>query len=224
MRELSEYLELTGAGAAEQWRRVLARAPRPRQEAFLPIEAVLAFGLFFVVNPRSYGGANIDRAPTEVHQLAALLCRTPGSLTSKMLNLDGSRPNAGRLEPEVYLRLSTDLDRFLTLYRRILLAARSVGIGAEHLPDFLGAWDAPLDVLGQDEIGDAELGVLLEEQRGSIDELMRAFSFDEGETSKLVEQRARLGQHRFARQVLHNYGHQCAFCGFAPAPCATPAC
>jgi putative restriction endonuclease len=32
----------------------------------------------------------------------------------------------------------------------------------------------------------------------------------------LVEQAVRLGQHRFAKEVLDNYQHSCAFCGFAP--------
>lgn len=31
-----------------------------------------------------------------------------------------------------------------------------------------------------------------------------------------MEQRVRMGQHRFARQVLENFGHTCVFCGFAP--------
>lgn len=38
----------------------------------------------------------------------------------------------------------------------------------------------------------------------------------EAETTRLVEQAVRLGQHRFASAVLENYQHSCAFCGFAP--------
>ncbi len=35
-------------------------------------------------------------------------------------------------------------------------------------------------------------------------------------TEKLVEQKIRLAQHRFAVAVLHNCGNTCVFCGFAP--------
>lgn len=217
MRTLSDYLELSEADAAVQWRRIATRVPRPRQESFLPVEIVLSFGLFFVVNPHSYGGANMHKAPPEVHQLATLFTRSPGSLTSKMLNLDGSRKNSGRLEPEVYLRFSSDLDLFLTLYRRVVAAARAVGIAEDRLPDFLGiAVDTPLMMLGQNEIGDSEIGVLLTEHRALVERMMKDFDFTEGESTRIVEQRARLGQHRFARQVLANYGYRCAFCGFAP--------
>ena len=36
------------------------------------------------------------------------------------------------------------------------------------------------------------------------------------DTIRMAEQTVRLGQHRFASQVLDNYSHSCAFCGFAP--------
>jgi len=38
----------------------------------------------------------------------------------------------------------------------------------------------------------------------------------EPETVRLIEQRVRIGQHRFAKHVLDNYDHTCVFCGFAP--------
>ena len=38
----------------------------------------------------------------------------------------------------------------------------------------------------------------------------------DAETTRIAEQSVRLGQHRFAASVLENYGHSCAFCGFAP--------
>jgi putative restriction endonuclease len=43
-----------------------------------------------------------------------------------------------------------------------------------------------------------------------------AFGFTETETSRLVEQRVRLAQHRFAEGVLTNYQRVCGFCGFTP--------
>lgn len=216
MKELADYLDLTEHDARAQWQRVLRRTPMPRQEAFLPIEAILCFGLFFLLDPHRYGGANIHQVPAEAHAIARLLCRTPGSLTSKMLNLEGARPNAGRLEPVVYLRLSADLDLFVHLFSRVIGAARSEGIGTDALPDFLGVEGGAIEVLGQDEIAEGDLEVLFDEQRDAIRQMMDSFQLDERETNRLVEQRARLGQHRFAREVLRNYDHRCGFCGFAP--------
>ena len=46
--------------------------------------------------------------------------------------------------------------------------------------------------------------------------LETSFGFTLTETSRLVEQRVRLAQHRFAAGVLANYRWQCGFCGFAP--------
>lgn len=214
--DLADYLDLTFADAQRQWERVLAREPRRRQESFFPVEVILAYSLFFLLNPHSFGGANIARVPDGVHRLAALCQRSASSFTSKMLNLDGSRPNAGRVEPEVYLRLSTEPDRFAVLYARAMSAARSVGIGPDRLPDLLGIEvGGRLEVMGQDEIGDAEIATLFDERRGEIAEMSAALALTEGETERLVEQRARIGQHRVAAPVLANYEHQCAFCGFA---------
>jgi putative restriction endonuclease len=38
----------------------------------------------------------------------------------------------------------------------------------------------------------------------------------EGDAYRIAEQRVRLRQHRFARQVLQRFHHRCGFCGFAP--------
>lgn len=216
--ELRAYLELAADEARAQWRRVLAREWLPRQEAFLPIETLLCYGLFFRLNPHSFGGGNIDRVPAEVKALASSLKRTPGSLTSKMLNLDGSRTNCARVEPELFVRLGREPDRFTVLYLGVVGAARDVGLGDDAVPDFLGALEARAEVamLGQDELGGREVGIALAEQKGRLHELGEAFGFDEVETSRLVEQRVRLGQHRFADEVLTAYAHRCGFCGFAP--------
>lgn len=216
--ELRAYLEIEADEARAQWRRVLARERRPRQEAFLPIETLLCFGLFFRLNPHSFGGGNIDRVPPEVKVLAATLKRTPGSLTNKMLNLDGSRTNCARVEPELFVRLGREPDRFAALYLQVVGASRDVGLGEDAVPDLLGALDAQAEValLGQDELGGREVGIALAEEEARLRELEVAFGFDEVETSRLVEQRVRLGQHRFAAEVLTAYAHRCGFCGFAP--------
>ncbi len=214
---LANYLDLTEADAREQWRRVTRRVQRPRQEPFLPIEVLLSYALFFILNPHSFGGGNIHRLPESVKKLAATLRRSPGSLTNKMLNLDGSRVNSARLEPELFARLAAEPGRFEALYLRILSAARAEGLGAEQVPDFLEALEKKsVQLLGQDELGSAELGHFLEEHKEEVGKLEESFHLGEQQTTRLVEQRARLGQHRFAARVLANYDHRCGFCGFAP--------
>jgi putative restriction endonuclease len=214
---LASYLEFSEADALEQWRRVAKRVPRPRQEPFLPIEVLLSYALFFILNPHRFGGGNIHLLPEPVKRLAQTLHRTPGSLTSKMLNLDGSRENSARLEPELFVRLAAAPERFAELYLRTLNAARAAGFGPEQVPDLLEALPKQsVELLGQDELGSAEIGHLLQERREEVGKLEQAFHLGEQQTTRLVEQRARLGQHRFASQVLNNYAHQCGFCGFAP--------
>jgi len=214
---LASYLDLTEADARAQWRRVRQRVQRPRQEPFLPIEVLLSYALFFILNPHSFGGANIDRLPIEVKRLAATLHRSPGSLTNKMLNLDGSRENSARWEPELFARLAAEPARFTELYRRILGAAQAEGFGPDEVPDFLMVLSGQdVQLLGQEELGSTEIGHLLKEQEEEIGKLEESFHLGEQQTTRLVEQRARLGQHRFAAQVLRNYEHRCGFCGFAP--------
>ena len=143
--------------------------------------------------------------------------RPPGSLTNKILNLDGSRPNAARHEPELFMRLQ-EPGQFEPLYRRILQAARLEGFGDAHVPDFLGALDADdaLDLLGQEELGPSQVAAALDELVDQQRQLGATFGFTETETSRLVVQRIRLAQHRFAAGVLANYHWQCGFCGFTP--------
>lgn len=213
---LSDVLDLRPADARRQWERVLRRQPRPRQEAFLPVELVLTYGLFFVLDPHAYGGRNIDRVPSAAKAIAKLVKRTPGSITSKMLNLDGSRANCARVEPELFAALS-DPERFSHLYDLVLRAARNAGIGPRRLPDFLAAEDVgDIRLIGQDEIGTNELDQVLREHRQLVERLATRQGLDDAVTTRLVEQAARLGQHRFARQVLEDYDHRCGFCGFAP--------
>ena len=117
-------LTLSDASARQQWRRIAEREWRPRQEPFLPIELLLCFGLFRVLNPHSFGGSNIDRLPDGVKRLALCLRRTPGSLTNKMLTLEGVQANGARHETALFLRLGQQPDRFATLYLMVLRAAR----------------------------------------------------------------------------------------------------
>ncbi len=211
-RDIGDYLDLTMEDAVAQWRRILAREPRKRQERYLPVEVLLCHAMFYEVNPHRWGGANIHKAPPIVHQVARLTLRTPGSITNKMLNLDGSRPNAGPFEWRVFKALTEAPDLHAALYTTVLGAARVCGIDEEALPDFLGCLGADrVRLIGQDEIESHALSRLIEAE---LPELQAQLGAGELETSRLVEYRARVGQHRFARQVLHNCGNRCVFCGF----------
>lgn len=218
MPELSDYLDLALDASVLQWRAIRARtrAPGGRQEPFRPVEVILCQALFQILNPHSFGGGNIAQAPTVVHALAATLRRTPGSLTSKMLNLDGSRRHGGRHEPMLFLRLSSEEGLLARLYALTLAGAREAGLGEAELPDFLRSRNLEAgELLGQDELGDAEVGVALDEARDAVKHL--AERIGERASERIAEQRIRLGQSRFAARVLANYDHHCAFCGFAPA-------
>lgn len=214
MRSLADYLGLTVEQARSQWAQILRRQPKPRQEIFTPVEAILCYGLFFVVDPHRYGGASMHRAPEIVHQLARLFVRPSGSITNKMMNLDGSRANAGAHEWRFFVEMAADSERFPALYNRVLEAARQMGIGSDRLPDFLaleGQAEQPL--LGQEELPARTLETVVEIKAAKRRAKLLA---GEDETVRLVEQEVRLGQHRFASSVLDNYQHSCGFCGFAP--------
>ena len=118
MKSLGDYLDLTVEQARSQWGQILARQPKKRQEPFTPVEAILCYGLFYVVNPHRYGGSSLHRAPQIVHDLAALFVRPPGSITNKMMNLDGSRAHAGKHEWQFFIEMSRGGNGFPQLYSR----------------------------------------------------------------------------------------------------------
>jgi putative restriction endonuclease len=212
---LDHCLGLTDADARAQWRQIAARDWQPRQERYLPVELLLCFGLFRLFNPHGYGGANLHRLPAEVHALARALKRPVGSLTNKMLNLEGFRANGARVETELFLHLGRDPERFAALYVLTIQAARLEGFGQHDVADFLGWLDlAPEPILlGQDEIGARELDLALDGAAADLRAMEQAYGFDGLETTRVVEQRVRLRQHCFASQVLAQYRHHCAFCG-----------
>ncbi|HEY0756252.1 MAG TPA: HNH endonuclease [Ktedonobacteraceae bacterium] len=193
--------------------------PGQRQVTFNPVEKVLCYGLFYLCDPHRYGGANIQAVPKSVKQLAAFFQRTPGSITNKMLNLEGARSHSAREEPELFATFAADPDLYHTLYREILTQARALLIGEATLPDFLTLLSPqayPGDTLvGQDDLP-ASTGLLLADAEEAMKELQQVFSLDDRLTEKLVERKIRLAQHRFAVEVIHNCGGACVFCGFAP--------
>jgi len=214
VRTIKEYVELTAADARSQWGRVLRREPRPRQEAFTPVEVILCYALFFVVDPHRFGGGSMGRAPKVVHELAALFVRPSSSITSKMMNLDGSRAHGAAVEWQVFVELATNQQAFPVLYNIVMFAARDMGVGPERLPDFLALENVQdFDLLGQEELSDRTFDSVVTARMAKL--RLRGLT-DESRTSRLAEQLVRVGQHRFATEVLDNFGYACAFCGFEP--------
>ena len=214
VRSLTDYLDLTVEQARSQWGQILRRQPKPRQEPYTPVEAILCYGLFFVMDPHRYGGGSMHRAPEILHDLALLFVRPPGSLNNKMMNLDGSRANAGAHEWQFFTEMAADPSQFLQLYNRTLLGARDMGIGVNRLPDFLSLDGVKsFDLLGQDELSQRTLDTVLE-VRAAKKRIRDLAGHDK--TSRLVEHEIRMGQHRFAKSVLDNFAHTCGFCGFEP--------
>lgn len=215
MLNAEDYLDLRPDQARSQWLRIVARHPlaNGRQEDFTPVETLLCLAAGFVVNHRRYGGSTSQLAPSPVPELAAVFRRPASSILAKMANLDGSRRNGARYEIHVASVLLTHPEQLAALYRIALAAGRDAGLGSSQLPDFLGLGhdEAPLLLDGQDEldVGDVESAVEPETARWAAErnDVLPA------ETERLLIGAVRVGQHRFAGQVLANHGLQCGFCG-----------
>lgn len=218
---LREYLDLSPQQIRSQLMDILKRElplPGKRQVPFNAVETLLCYGLFSLIDPHHYGGANIDQLPTSVSTLAAFFRRTPGSITNKMLNLDGSRQHSAREEPLLFAYLASQPQQYLALYKHIMNEARELALDEALLPDFLHVLDSRATedaLLGQDDLPEAT-GVLLAASEQELQEIEKTFKLGELLTEKLVERKIRLTQHRFAQHVLHNCGRTCVFCGFAP--------
>lgn len=217
MADLGSYLDLTVGQARQEFRDLLRRRPvsGSRQANFLPAETLLCLAASFLVNHRQFGGATAHRAPEPVPTLATLFSRPPSSVLAKMANLDGSRSHGARWDVLAGAVLREDLERFTHIYRILLQAARTEGIGQNRLPDFLGieAGDG-LTLLGQDEL---EVSVLEADLRDKIARHAAGDNLSELQTERILVGAARVGQHVFALNVLRNCGSRCVFCGFNPA-------
>ncbi|WP_433055111.1 HNH endonuclease [Dactylosporangium sp. CS-033363] len=212
-----DYLDLTPAAARAQWESILARRPveTGRQVDFVPIETLLCLAAMYLVNHRKFGGSTSHKAPEPVPSLATLFCRRNSSVLAKMANLDGSRKNGARHEVEVAAFLLPQPHELAVRYDLILTAARAVGIGPDRLPDFLHTEDEGSDLFlfGQEELVESELEAAVEDE--SKRWLESRDDLEAQDTERLLVAAARVGQHRFARDVLHNHGHQCVFCGLS---------
>ena len=215
MPSLAALLGLSDADARGQWGRILQRVHRSPQEPYNSVEVVLCYALFRVVDPHRFGGRNIHLIPEEVAHLAELFKRSTRSINIKMLNLDNSRPNGAASDVPFYDAMALDPAHFTTLYECVVRSARHMGIGPDRLPDFVDRDTAGAALmLGQDNLPHGPLMEAVETAAAQI--RARQLAADDAQTFRVAEQKIRLGQHRFARSVLENYGHQCAFCDFAP--------
>jgi putative restriction endonuclease len=118
----------------------------------------------------------------------------------------------------LFASLATEPTLYRALYKDILATARTLSIGEEILPDFLGALSEDTqvgDLLGQDDLPNS-INVLLTGEENTMKALDHAFDLGDRLTEKLVERKIRLAQHRFAVDVIQNCGRSCVFCGFAP--------
>ncbi|MBL7497326.1 HNH endonuclease [Frankia sp. CNm7] len=214
MRTLGDYLELSNEAVDEQWAQILARSPLPpgkRQEDFTPIEALLCFFGSLVVNASRYGSTTAHKAPTPVPELAVLFRRPPSSVLSKMSNLSGAWAHGAKYEVAVSTNLLTDRGLAESLYQRILESARAHGVSELDLPDFIGS---ELAILDQSQVSDTEIA------QAANESTQTSGATDTGDktTQATREVAVRIGQFKFARSVLINYGYRCAFCGFSPGP------
>lgn len=213
---LADYLDPTKNQLRDEWRSVLHRTPKPKgsgnQVDFVPGEVILVLCASLLVDHSPFGSGSAHRAGFPVQHLAALYKRPPTSILAKMGNLDGTWLHGGRREIEVSARMSSDSELLRDVYLRILRSARSEGIGTDVLPDFLQLEDGEeLVFLGQEELVESDVERALQSQ---LEKWARESSEIPPEvTQKLLVSTARIGQHRFAGQVLANHGHRCVFCG-----------
>lgn len=216
MARLTDYLELGLPAARRQLRDLRQRRPVPsgnRQVDFVPAETLLCLAASFLVQHSRFGGSTSHLAPEPVQSLARLFKRPPSSVLAKMANLDGSRSNGAKHDISAGATLREDPAAMAAVYRTLFVAARAEGIGVEELPDFLLLEDGgDLVLLGQDELTQQGLAA------SARHVLLRESAPEEGfhETERILIAAMRVGQHRFAKAVLHNCGNACVFCGFAP--------
>ncbi|MGW5666678.1 HNH endonuclease [Micromonospora sp. NPDC003776] len=217
MPNFIDYVDIGSAAARGQWQAILTRTAvtAGRQVNFLPVETLTCLAASFLVNHRKYGGSTAHLAEEPVPTLGRLFQRPNSSVLAKMANLDGSRRNGAKHEIEVAAHLLAVPGRLGAVYRVILAAARDVGIDSKNLPDFLGLADDDTDLRlsGQGQLETAEIESAV--QATSIGWLKSRADLDEQTTERLLVAAARVGQHRFANEVLRNHDHRCVFCGLS---------
>jgi putative restriction endonuclease len=128
-----------------------------------------------------------------------------------MANVDGSRPHGAKQDAVIAAEILGRPGRLAEVYAAILAEARRAGVDAQSLPDFLQLESSGYDIelLGQDEIEpDLAWAVQTQLKRWAVVD-------DSPVTARMAEVNLRIGQHRFASQVLTNFGRCCGFCGLS---------
>jgi len=87
MLELNDYLSLSAAEAARQWKAMLGRNQKKRQDDFTPVETLLTFGLGQLGNVSPAGNVNIAESDPTAKKLAAIGRRPTKSISAKLGNL-----------------------------------------------------------------------------------------------------------------------------------------
>lgn len=219
-----DYLDMSSGSARCQWKSIAARDYAPagkRQVAYLPVEALLCLAAMYVVDHSRFGSSSAARAPEPVQELARLFKRPPSSILAKMANLDGTRSHGGRWDLIAGAKLRSDPPQMTLVYRTIVDAARDEGIGPGDLPDFLALGDTgELVLLGQDELELDAVDSMVESELAAW--IARQDRLAERDTVRLLLSHVRVGQHRFAGDVLANCGRACVFCGFSITPGDAP--
>lgn len=222
---LSAFIRLNKEDALAQWVTIKERSwpgSGKRQVTFLPVETLLCLCASLVVNHRKFGSATAHLAPEPVPSLALLFKRPSSSILAKMANLDGSRANGGKHELEGGVILLSSPSRLTETYILLLSTARQAGVGAMELVDFLGLeGGGEFSLRGQDELDDVDLVEELSPERAKWQQ--QRSDLEQVLTTRIVEASARIGQHRFASQVLSAHEHRCVFCGLRVETEGTPA-
>ncbi|MGO3796789.1 MAG: HNH endonuclease [Pauljensenia sp.] len=135
-----------------------------------------------------------------------------------MANLDGSRTHGATSDIRVAIALSRDPSEYLSLYSLVLSAARSIGINELQLPDFLGIENsstpyASILASGLESLTEWEIELDTVDEARRLQQALETVSL--ADTERLLVTRTRIGQQRFANQVLENYSCTCAFCGLS---------
>lgn len=217
MYSVEDYLRITLNDARAQWESVARRMPveSGRQVDFVPVESLLCLFASAVVDHRRYGGSTSHKAVEPVPTLARMYRRPNSSVLAKMANLDGTRPHGAKHEVEVASRLLADPQLMTRTYRTILSGARAAGLNQDVLPDFLHleSSESDLHLLGQEELHQSDIQTAVS---GTVEAWANKWpDLDERVTERLLVAATRIGQHRFATEVLGNCGNQCVFCGLS---------
>lgn len=217
---IDDYKYPTFESLKEQWESVLSRESRDRQVAFVPLETLLTLAASHIL-PSDFNlvrSADPKDHCSLIEKLSNLFKRRPRSFASKVDNLTGARPKGGWLDTEVFLYFEERPERLREVYSDILTVARACGIHADRLPDFLNddpflrdLATASALLLGQEKLGLAELERAAQREVRKNHRTLASEHIER--TERVMLQKIRVGQSRFARSVLENCGGKCAFCG-----------